>query len=256
MNSSNESGMEWMLTNCSAIRPLFNKHFMNPSLFRNLFLKTIQVISLLKIKTESDNTMSKILYIASFFIFVFIAGCPDSNTNSSIQKSDIRYEKPETAKEVIEGYAVEYELWYNGKEWDFYRKEVSGGDNAETKLKTISRVLTNASNDVFVSMEETWEKMSFGESFKHYAKWIRSNKGQILDKHIRNVNGNDVLFIKSNLKVEPEPLTSVMYVLTTKSGGVSVTAATAEHLFERYEKEMVDLLNGLVDPNTNARSKE
>jgi hypothetical protein len=199
--------------------------------------------------------MSKILYVASFFILVFIAGCPDSNSNSSIEKSNIRYEKPETSKEVIEGYAVEYELWYNGKEWDFYRKEVSG-DNAETKLKTISRVLTNDSNDVFVSMEETWEKMSFGESFKHYAKWIRSNKGQILDKHIRNVNGNDVLFIKSNLKVEPEPLTSVMYVLTTKSGGVSVTAATSEHLFERHEKGMFDLLNGLVDPNTNARSKE
>ena len=200
--------------------------------------------------------MSKILYITSLLTIVFIAGCQDSNTNSSIEKSDIRYEKPEASKQVIEGYAVDYELWYNGEQWDFYRKEVSGGDNAETKLKTISRVLTNASNDVFVSMEETWEKMSFEESFKYYAKWIRSNKGLILDKQIRNVNGNDLLFIKSNLKVEPEPLISVIYVLTTKSGNVSVSAATSEHLFERYEKEMFDLLNGLVSTKANSRSTD
>ncbi len=199
--------------------------------------------------------MPKILYIASLFIIVFIAGCSDSDSNGPIEKSDIRYEKPATSKQVIEGYAVEYELWYNDKEWDFYRKEVSG-DNAAKNLKTISRVLTNAANDVFVSMEETWEKMSFEESFKHYAKWIRSNKGQILDKQIRNVNGNDVLYIKSNLKVEPEPLISVIYILTTKSGGVSVSAATSEKLFERYEKEMVDILNGLVDPKANSRSTE
>ena len=199
--------------------------------------------------------MAKTLYIVSLFIIVFIAGCPDSDSNSSIEKSKIRYEKPATSKQVIEGYAVEDELWYNDKQLDFYRKDASG-DNAASNLKTISRVLTNAANDVYVSMEETWEKMSFEESFKHYAKWIRSNKGQILDKHIRNVNGNDVLFIKSNLKLEPEPLTSVIYILNTKSGGVSVTAATSEHLFERYENEMFDILNGLVDPKVNSRSTE
>lgn len=199
--------------------------------------------------------MAKIFYIASFFIIVCIAGCTDTDSSSSIEKSAIPYEKPEASNQVIEGYAVEFELWYNSKQWDFYRKEVSG-DNVGKKLKTINRVLTNASNDVFVSMEETWEKMSFGESYKHYAKWIRSNKGLILDKDIRNVNGNDVLFIKSNLKVEPEPLTSAIYILNTKSGGVSVTAATSENLFERYEKDIFDLLNGLVDPNKNSRSAE
>ena len=199
--------------------------------------------------------MSKIQYIASIFIIIYVSGCSDFNSSSEIEKSAIPYTKPETSNQVIEGYAVEYELWYKGHNWDFYRKETSG-ENAEKKLKTITRVLTNASNDVFVSMEETWEKMSFGESFKHYNKWIRSNNGQILDKHIRNVNGKDVLYIKSNLKVEPEPLTSAIYILNTKSGGVSVTAATAENLFERYEKEIFDLLNGLVDPNTNARPTE
>jgi hypothetical protein len=197
--------------------------------------------------------MSKILYVAPLFIIICISGCTDFNSTSPIEKSDIRYEKPESSNQVLEGYAVKFELWYNSKQWDFYGKD-DAGDNVEKKLKTISRVLTNTSNDVFVSMEETWEKMSFGESYKHYKKYILSNNGQILDKHIRNVNGKDVLFIKSNLKVDPEPLTSVIYILNTKSGGVSVTAAAPENLFERYEKEIFDLLNGLVDPNANARS--
>ena len=195
--------------------------------------------------------MSKIRIIVSILIVICIAGCSDFKSSSEIEKSAIPYTKPEASNQVIEGYAVEYELWYNSQIWDFYRKEASG-EKAQKKLKTISRVLTNASNEVFVSMEETWEKMSFGESYKHYNKWIRSNNGQILDKHIRNVNGKDVLYIKSNLKVDPKPLTSAIYILNTKSGGVSVTAATAEDLFERYEKEIHDLLNGLIDPSTNA----
>lgn len=194
-------------------------------------------------------TMSRNTYITSFLLIVCLAGCSDSSSNSPIEKSDIRYNKPKTSNLVIEGYAVNYELWYNGKQWDFYSKDKSA-NNAKKQLKTINRVLTNTSNDVFVSMEETWEKMPYEESYKHYEKWIKSNKGQVLDKHIRNVNGNDVLFIQSNLKIEPEPLTSAIYILTTKSGGVSVSAATSEHLFERHKKEIFDLLNGLVDPNS------
>ena len=192
--------------------------------------------------------MSKALYIASFFLIVSIAACSDSNSKMMLEKSDILYKKPETSDQVIEGYAVKYELWYNGKQWDFYSKDKST-NNAEKQLKTINRVLTNTSKDVFVSMEETWEKMSFEESYEYYAKWIRSNKGQIIDKHIRNVNGNDILFIQSNLKLDPQPLTSAIYIMTTTSGGVSVSAATSEHLFERHKKEIFDLLNGLVDPN-------
>jgi hypothetical protein len=195
--------------------------------------------------------MSRIQFIASIIIIICVCSCADFSSSPDIEKSAIPYAKPETSNQVLEGYAIDYELWYNSQIWDFYRKGTSG-DKAEKKLKTISRVLTNASNDVFVSMEETWEKMSFGESYKYYNKWIRSNNGQILDKDIRNVNGNDVLYIKSNLKVEPEPLTSAIYILNTKSGGVSVTAATAENLFDRYENEIFDLLNGLVDPNKNA----
>ena len=196
--------------------------------------------------------MSKYCYMAALLFVAVLAGCTDSDTGHTIEKSNIRYEKPASSNQVIEGYAVEYELWYDEKLWGFYRKEV-GGENAEKKLKTITRVLTNDANEVFVSMEETWEKMPYEESLKHYAKWIRNNNGQILDKHIRHVNGNDVLFIKSNLKIEPKPLTSVMYVLTTDSGGVSVSAATSENLFDRYEKEIFDLLNGLVDPMTKSR---
>lgn len=195
--------------------------------------------------------MPKFLYIVSFFLVVFIASCTDSNSKTAIEKSNIQYEKPETSNQVIEGNEVEYKLWYNDKMWKLHGKKDPISKTIDQESKNRNRLLSNTSNDVYVSIEETREISSYEESFKHYAKWITRQGGQIVDKEIRNVNGQDILFIKSMVKSESKPLISINYVLTNKSGGVSITAAVSEKLFELHKLDIFDILNGLVDPSTN-----
>ena len=194
--------------------------------------------------------MSKLIYMTSFFLIFGIAGCSDSNSKITIEKSDIPYEKPQTSNQVIKGNNVEFELWFNDRQWEIHAKKGSMGKNAEEESSQSNTLLSNASNDVFVSIQETSDDMPYGESFKHYAKWIKLQGGQIIDKEIRNVNGNDILYIKARVEADSKPFISINYVLTNKSGGVSVTAGTSEDLFGKHETEISDLMNGLVDPKS------
>ena len=191
--------------------------------------------------------MLKFLSIASFLLIAVITSCADSDSKLEIKKSDIQYEKPATSNQVIVGNEVEFELWYNDKQWNIHGKKDPTANSTGQESKNRNRLLSNTSKDVFVSIEETREISSYEESFKHFAKWVKRQGGQIVDKEIRNVNGNDILFIKSMVESESKSLVCRNYVLTNKSGGVSVTAAVSEKIFELHKTEIFDMLNGLVD---------
>ena len=191
--------------------------------------------------------MLKFLSVASLLLIASVTSCSDSNSKIEIKKSDIHYEKPATSNQAIEGNEVAYKLWYNDKIWKLHGKKGPNFKTTDQESKYRNRLLSNTSSDVFVSIEETHEILSYGESFKHYSKWIKRQGGQIVDKEIRNVNGKDILFIKSIVESESKPLVSINYVLTNKSGGVSITAGVSEKLFELHKTEIFDILNGLVD---------
>ena len=200
--------------------------------------------------------MLKFFFLAFFSFVISTTGCSDSNSKMTIEQSNVKYEKPGTSNQVLKGNKVEYELWYDGNQWEIYKKNDPMADSSVVKSKNRNRLLTHSSNDVFVSIDETLDIMSHKESFKHYAKWIKLQGGQILDKEIRSVNGSDILFIESTVQSESKPFVSLNYVFTNNSGGVSVTAAVAENLFEQHKTDIFKLLNGLVGAGASASSME
>ena len=200
--------------------------------------------------------MLKFLFLAFSCLIISMTGCSESNSKVTIEKSNSQYEKPGTSDQIIKGIKVDYELWYNNKKWKIYGKKDSTSNTTADESKNKNRLLINTSNDVFVSIEETPEMMSYGESFKHYAKWIKLQGGKIRGKEIRSVNGNDILYIEASVQSESKPFVSLNYVLTNSSGGVSVTAAVSENLFERHKTDIFDLLNGLAGPRSSVTSME
>ncbi len=198
--------------------------------------------------------MSKVMPIASLFLIVFLAGCPDSASKIKIEKSAISYEKPETSNQVLKGKHIDFELWYSDGQWKFYKEKNPTRKDTSDESKVSNILLSHTSDEVYVSIQETYDRMTYPESYKHYAKWVKGLKGQIIDKEIRRVNGSDILFTKSIVQADAKPYVSINYILTNKSGGVSVTAAVPEVSFENHKKEIYDLLNGLVDPSTDQRS--
>ena len=192
--------------------------------------------------------MSKLVYMISILLFIFLAGCPDSGSKVQIEKSAVRYEKPAASTKVIRGRHVEFELWYDEGLWKIYESVNPAAKTAERASKKSNILMSNVTNDVYVSIQESYELMPYGESYKHLAKWIRVNKGQVLAKEIRNVNGTDILFVKSRVEADSKLMISINYVLKNKSGGVSVTAAVPEVSFERHKTAISELMNGLVNP--------
>ena len=190
--------------------------------------------------------MFKFLFLVFSCFMISTTGCSDSNSKVTIEKSNINYQKSGNSNQVLKGNRVEYELWYDGNQWQYYQKKDPAADTSVAKSKNRNRLLTHTSKDVFVSIDETHEIMSHNESFKHYAKWIKLQGGQIIDKEIRHVNGSDILFIESTVQSDGKHFVSLNYVLTNSSGGVSVTAAVAENLFEQHRTDIFNLLNGLV----------
>lgn len=189
--------------------------------------------------------------IASLFLIVFLAGCPDSASKIKIEKSAVSYAKPETAQQVLKGKHVNFELWYSDGQWKFYKEKNPTGKSTSDESKVSNILLSHISDEVYVSIQETYDRMTYPEAYKHYAKWVKIQGGQIIDKEIRRVNGSDVLFTKSIVQADAKPYVSINYILTNKSGGVSVTAAVPEVSFENYKTEIYDILNGLVDPGAD-----
>ena len=200
--------------------------------------------------------MLKFLFLVLSSFMISTTGCSDSNSKTTIEKSDINYQKPGNSNQVLKGNRVEYELWYDGNLWEYYLRNAPAADTSAEKSKNRNRLLTHTSNDVFVSIDETHEIMSHNESFKHYAKWIKLQGGRILDKEIRRVNGSDILFIESTVQSDGKPFVSLNYVLANSSGGVSVTAAVADNLFEQHKTDIFNLLNGLVGIGESVTSAE
>ena len=200
--------------------------------------------------------MLKFFFLVFSCFIISTTGCSDSDSKITIEKSEINFQKPKTSNQVLKGNRVEYELWYDGNHWDFFAKNDPAAGTSAAKSGNRNRLLTNTSNDVFVSIDETHEIMSHSESFKHYAKWIKLQGGQILDKEIRRVNGSDILFIESTVQSDGNPFVSLNYVLTNSSGGVSVTAAVADELFEQHKTDIFNLLNGLVGIGASSTSAE
>ena len=200
--------------------------------------------------------MLKLLSLVFACFMISTTGCSDSNSTETIEKSNINYQKSDNSNQVLKGNRVEYELWYDGDQWQFNQKNDPAADTSAAKSKNRNRLLTHTSKDVFVSIDETHEIMSYNESFKHYAKWIKLQGGKILDKEIRRVNGSDILFIESTIQSDGKPFVSLNYVLTNSSGGVSVTAAVADHLFDQHKADIFNLLNGLVGIGASVTSAE
>jgi hypothetical protein len=68
---------------------------------------------------------------------------------------------------------------------------------------------------------------------------------KIVFKEMRRVNDSDVWFLKTENRSDSIPFISCGYFYSGKSGGVSVIAFTRKSQFREFEKDLMDLLNGL-----------
>lgn len=207
--------------------------------------------------------MRSIILHLTAFSTLFIVGCvttnqPNVSTKSpvEIKRSGIEYSKPQLSSQVVKGKRVEYELWFD-KKWQIvdpksndykFFKEVAKENNMK-----FNHLLFDSSGEIFVITQESRIPNTLEAIAIYDSKEINLMKGNITNQEIRSVNGSDVLYIKYDLTAASIKWVYLNYYLSNKTGAVRVVCYTADHLFAEHESDMINLLNGLVDPHSEAQ---
>lgn len=193
---------------------------------------------------------SKSFYLAAMVIvIVSIISCAGTNSQIELEKSEIKYSKPQTAKNLFEGKTVEYQLWFDKNKW-----KVTDPD--DPLISDIKETIRKHGGTYYELRHQTWfgmvtiienPKPASYKDLYEISKRIRYIT--VLDKDIRTVNNCEVLFIKRERVTNSSNQILLSYFYSNKTGRVDITAATSKKFFAEKESDMFDLLNGLVDPN-------
>ena len=196
---------------------------------------------------------STIFLLAAVMTAVGVMSCASKPEifliNSGIQRS-----KPQDSAESIKGRKVDYELWFNKSKWrildpdsDIYKElEKQGGKMSET----FGDVLVHHSDNVLGLTLENKKPTALKEVARNFNNWTYSKGDQLLSQEIRTINHNEVLFIKTIGRSANATSIKLFYYLTNKTGTAVVYVYKTQLLFARYESDIFNLLNGLVDANS------
>jgi hypothetical protein len=69
-------------------------------------------------------------------------------------------------------------------------------------------------------------------------------EAKIVEEEKRTVNGNDVLFLTINAKVQGIPFTYMYYLYSGDAGTIQLLTFTGQNLFKEYKQDMEAFLNG------------
>lgn len=184
--------------------------------------------------TESGEHV--ILYSDGTWEFEESAGeAPLPNRTVNPQK----FLTPQTAKDVLKGKEISYQLFYDSKKWQ--KPEEGSNDNAEFSLihadknvyamvipENVSVPLENLRNIVISNARAASKNVS------------------ILSEEERNVNGQKVIMLNIKADIEGMSFVYLYYIYSGENSAIQLICFTTEELFSEYRKDMEDLLNGFV----------
>lgn len=184
------------------------------------------------------------------FLIVLIISCAGVSPN--IEKSSIQYSKPESSKEYIQGETVNYQLWFDSHKWNMYYSNFPTFQNMKSLLAKsgvhLNHFMKSKFGEVIVFIcDERQIPLSYEHLYQYSLKRIKKGKGRVLEKELRTVNEHDVLYMKIEGFLFGTNTIAVNYAFSNDVGSVRVSALTSENLFAKYEKDIFNLLNGLVN---------
>jgi hypothetical protein len=147
------------------------------------------------------------------------------------------YRKPDAASAYVAGDMVPYGIWLNPHTW---RRDT------ETPDKVFERRFTHISGEAWGAVIAEPTRLSF-DDVKSFV--LQSARKHMVDTEIvlqekRLINGHDVMFLNMQGKYRSAPLTYLNYFYAGEEGTVQVYTWTLQASAEKYEQDMLNLLNG------------
>ena len=148
------------------------------------------------------------------------------------------HSKPASAESRIKTPGGNFEIWMDENKWSKTADE-SGRISFKLKMGDVYALLI--SEEIPIGMA----------SLKEIAIENAKKAGTdftLLAEDNRNVNGRGVVSMKFNITVRTIQLTYFGYYYGGKEGAIQVICYTGQNLFDKYEREITEFLDGLTIP--------
>lgn len=164
----------------------------------------------------------------------------DSISNSvQIELNKKEFKKSKQSSFLVKSNKLNIGIWINPKKWNF--KKTPPSSAPEYKFTSLDKDLYG----MLIS-----EKVSIPiENLKNIAFENAKSAGQdvkIVNQEFRMVNGIQVLMMQMTGIIQGIKFIYYGYYYSSENGVVQLLTYTSQNLFDEYEDEMEDLLNGFV----------
>jgi len=147
--------------------------------------------------------------------------------------------KPGSATTFVQGVTVPYGIWVDARKWRF---------EAPAPEAVIERRFTHASGEAWGAVIAESARLTF-DDVRGFV--VASAKNKMPDAAVRGqetrlINGQNVLFLHIEGTYKSAPFVYLNYDYVGEAGTIQVYAWTAKALFQKYQRDMLDLLNGFA----------
>jgi hypothetical protein len=149
------------------------------------------------------------------------------------------HNKPLSAKTPYKPFAGNFEIWMDENKWAPFNQTGQGPGMVLSKLKLGDAYAMIISEEI--GMSNTTIKELAIENAKKAGPDFK-----LISEENRTVNGRDVVSLKFAVTVKGISLAYYGYYYGGKEGTIQVLCYTGENLFDKYQKDMTELMDGLT----------
>lgn len=163
----------------------------------------------------------------------------DNYPVSGLKLNDKEFEKPSASSFLIKSKTVDVGIYLNPKQWSFKKAESNEDAEYEFQLKNEDAYGMIIAERLSIPLE-TLKDIAF-ENAKSVSSDLR-----IVEQEYRMVNGLKVIYMVMAANVRGKDVYYYGYYYSTEKGSVQLLCYTGASMAQQYEKDILDLLNGLV----------
>jgi len=157
-----------------------------------------------------------------------------------ISVNEKQFTKDEQSTFLVNSNKLDVGIWINPQKWSFEKAP----ENEDVEF-----YFTRKGEDLYGMLIA--EKLEIPiESLRNIALQNAKNAApdmRIIREEYRNVNGNNVLMMQMQGTVQGIKFTYYGYYYSSANGSVQFLTYTSQNLFEGYEGDMQELLNGFAE---------
>ncbi len=163
-------------------------------------------------------------------------------TESEIKTNPATFQKSEQATFLLKSNKVNVGFWLNTQKWKFAK--ASRNPSAEYELRLIEKDLYG----MVITEEIEIPLLTLKNIAVQNAQKIAPDT-HIIQEEYRMVNGTKVLFLQMDGTTQGIKFSYYSYYYSSPDGVVQFVTYSAQNLIKMYQKEIDELLNGLVKVN-------